>query len=172
MKAAIYLRASTNEQDAANQLPALKDLARGRGFEVIEVYQENETAWRAGHQAELARLIEDAAKGRFQVVLVWALDRLTREGPAAILNLVDRFKRYRVRVISYQETWTEVPGELADLLYAITGWVANWESRRRSERTKAGLERVKANGKVLGRPLGSRDKRQRARRGYLLRYAK
>ena len=103
--------------------------------------------------------------------LVWALDRLTREGVAAILNLVDRFKRYGVRVISLQESWTEAPGDMADLLYAITGWVANFESKRKSERTKAGLQRALAQGRRLGRPKGSRDQRKRVRTGYLLRYA-
>lgn len=171
-KAAIYIRVSSEEQDASNQLPALKDLAARRGFEVGEVYSEAETAWRAGHQGELARLIEDARKARFKVVLVWALDRLSREGPAAMLAVIDKLKAYGVRVISYQEAWTEAPGELGELLYAITGWVARMESQRRSERTKAGLERVKANGKVLGRPMGRRDSGKRSRRGYFRRYAK
>jgi DNA invertase Pin-like site-specific DNA recombinase len=97
-------------------------------------------------------------------MLVWALDRLSREGSLAILSLVNRLKVYGVKVISYQESWTEAPGELAELLYALTGWVARMESQRRSERTKAGLARVKALGKRLGRPLGSKDKKRRKRR--------
>jgi len=67
-------------------------------------------------------------------------------------------------VLSYQESWTEAPGELGELLYALTGWVAKMESQRRSERTKAGLARVKAQGKRLGRPPGSKDRRKRRRR--------
>lgn len=170
MKAAIYLRVSTKEQDTDNQLPALQGMAKGRGLEVVQVYSEVDTAWRSGHQAELARLIDDARKGKFDVVLVWALDRLSREGALAVLSLVDKLKQYNVKVISYQESWTEAPGQLADLLYAITGWVANMESERRSERTKAGLERARREGK----PIGKRgpDKGKRSRRGYLLRYAK
>ena len=74
------------------------------------------------------------------MLLVWALDRLSREGAAAILNLIDAFKVYGVRVISYQEAWTEAPGQIGEILYAITGWVARMESQRRSERTKAGIE--------------------------------
>ena len=107
-------------------------------------------------------MVEDGRKSKVDVVLVWALDRLSREGPLAILSLVDRLKRYGVRVISYQEPWTEAPGDLADILYAITGWVAREESKRRSERTKAGLERARA----LGKPIGKRgpDKRKRKRR--------
>ena len=103
-------------------------------------------------------------KRKFDVVLVWALDRLSREGPLAILTLVNRLKNCGVKVISYQEPWTEAPGELGDLLYALSGWVARMESQRRSERTKAGLARVKAQGKCLGRPSGSKDKRKRRSR--------
>ena len=163
MRTSIYVRVSTGEQDTANQLSVLKDWAQQRGFEVTGVYGEEESAWKAGHQRELARLVDDARKRRFDAVLVWALDRLSREGPLAILTLVERLKKCGVKVISYHESWTEAPGELADLLYALTGWVARMESQRRSERTKAGLVRVKAQGKHLGRPPGSKDKRRRRR---------
>jgi len=61
-------------------------------------------------------------------------------------------------------SWTEAPGDLTELLYALTGWVARMENQRRSERTKAGLARVKAQGKQLGRPPGSKGRRKRKRR--------
>ena len=162
MKTALYLRVSTIEQDTANQLPALEDYAKHHGLEIVQTYSEEGTAWKNGHQPKLARLLQDAKHGRFQVVLVWSLDRLSREGSLAILKLVDRLKHYGVRVLSYQESWTEAPGELADILYAITGWVAKMESQRRSERTKAGMERAQKEGK----PIGKRgpDKKKRARR--------
>ena len=139
----------------------LEDWAFQRGYEVINTYSETESAWKAGHQRELAQLLDDARKRQFEVVLVWALDRLSREGPLAILSLVNRLKTSGVSVLSYQEAWTEAPGELGELLYAIAGWVARMESQRRSERIKAGLARVVAQGKKLGRPRGSKDKRKR-----------
>ena len=163
-KAAIYNRVSTSEQDATNQLLALSDWAECRGYEVVESYAETESAWRDGHEQELGRLLIDARKGKFDIVLVWALDRLSREGALAILTLVHRFRVYGVQVISYQETWTEAPGEIGEVLFALTGWVAEMESRRRSERTKAGLRRAVAQGKTLGRPPGSKDKRRRKKR--------
>ena len=164
MKTVIYARVSTGEQDAENQIMVLTTWAEQRGYEVIRVYQEDESAWKSGHQRELANLIADARKGRFQAVLVWALDRLSREGPLAILSLVNRLKICGVKVLSYQDSWTEAPGELGELLFAIAGWVARMESQRRSERTKAGLARVVAKGKKLGRPKGSKDKKKRKRR--------
>lgn len=166
MKCCIYSRVSTAEQDIENQLIILEEMAGRRDWEVYQIYQEEESAWKAGHQYQLARLKTDATKRKFDVVLVWALDRLTREGVTAILKLVDWFKTYGVRIISYQESWTEAPGELSELLYAITGWVARFESQRRSERTKAGLARVEKYGSRSGVPTGKRgkDKHKRRRR--------
>ena len=173
MKVALYARVSTGEQTTDNQLRALEAYAVSRGWQIVEVYQENESAWKAGHQRELARLLSDSRNGKrkVDVVLVWALDRLSREGAAAILNLINTFKAYGIRVISYQESWTEAPGAIGEVLYAIAGWVAKMESERRSERTKVGLARVISQGTKLGRPTGSKDGGKRKRTGYLLRYA-
>ena len=173
MKAAVYLRVSTTEQNVDNQLPVLEAYADSRGWQIVEVYRENESAWKSGHQKELARLLAEIRRGtrKYDVLLIWALDRLSRGGAAAILNLVDTFKTYNVRVISLQESWTEAPGAIGEVLYAIAGWVAKMESERRSERTKAGLARAIASGKRLGRPTGSKDGGKRKRTGYLLRYA-
>lgn len=162
--AAIYCRVSTGGQEPDNQIRVLQEWARARSFEVIEVYCETESAWRNGHQAELARLVKDARRGRFRFVLVWALDRLSRLGALSILSLIHNLARYGVKVLSHQESWTEAPGELAEILYAVTGWVARMESQRRSERTKAGLERVRAAGVRLGRPPGAKDRKRRKRR--------
>ena len=145
-RVAVYLRVSTNEQVADNQLPALRDFAKNRGWEIIEIYSEQESAWKSGHQHELARLKVDARQHKFEIVLIWALDRLSREGAAAILNLISTFKTYGVKVISYQEAWTEAPGEIGEILFAIAGWVARMESQRRSERIKAGIERARNDG--------------------------
>jgi len=166
VKAAFYIRVSTDEQTTDNQRPALEALAGQRGWQIIDTYAEQGSAWKDGHQPELKRLLA-ACRGnrdRPDVVLVWALDRLTRQGPAAILNLIHTFRTYGVRVISYQESWTEAPGELEELLLAVAAWVAQQESRRRSERTKAGMERARREG----RPIGKRgpDKGRRRKRTY------
>ena len=168
MKVCIYSRVSTNEQDTKNQSAILADWANERGYQVVKVYEEQESAWKSGHQRELANLVADARKRKFQAVLVWALDRLSREGALAILTLVHKLSSNGVKVLSYQESWTEAPGEIAELLYALSGWVARMESQRRSERTKAGLARARAKGKRLGRPRGSKDRRKRKRRQIII----
>ena len=162
MKVTIYCRISTTEQSIENQLPVLEQFCQHRGWQIIDTYYEQGSAWLLGHQPELAKLLKEARLGRYDVVLVWALDRLSRAGALAILRLVDRFKEYRVKVISYQESWTEAPGELAEILYSITGWVARMESQRQSERVKAGLERAKRDGTGVR----GKDKKRRKRRWF------
>lgn len=167
----VYLRVSTGDQDANNQLPALKDWIKERGHELVALYQEDETAWKSGHQHQLSRLMADLPKYQPNILLVWALDRLTRQGIGAILQLINNFRVHGVHVVSYSEPWTEQDGPMLELLYAIAGWAANFEAGRISQRTLAGLDRARANGKKLGRPQGSKDAKKRKRTGYLLRYA-
>jgi DNA invertase Pin-like site-specific DNA recombinase len=172
MKVVVYLRVSTKEQETANQLPALKHWIGSRGHKLVALYQEDESAWRAGHQRELSRLMADIPKYQPNILLVWALDRLTRQGIGAILQIVNSFRIHGVQVVSYSDPWTDQPpGPMLDLQYAIAGWAANFEADRISKRTLAGLERAKAEGKCLGRRQGSKDRKPRKKTGYLLRYA-
>ena len=71
MKAVIYARTSTNEQSTDNQVPVLKDWAKQRNFEVVEIYQEKESAWKSGHQKELTRLLSDVETGDVSLMLCW-----------------------------------------------------------------------------------------------------
>jgi DNA invertase Pin-like site-specific DNA recombinase len=167
----IWLRASDPSQHSENQLPELRAWAERRGFDVVKVYTVQESAWKGAHHKALTQVYQDARTGRFQILLVWALDRLSREGVAATLEIIERLGRYGVKVLSLQESWTEVEGPMQELLLSIVAWVARMESNRRSERTKAGLARAVSEGKRLGRPVGSKDKKKRSRRGYFARWA-
>ncbi len=146
MKAALYLRVSTSEQDTKNQIAPLRKLAEARSWQIDGIYQENETAWRANHQPEPARLLRDCAGREYEIVLVFALDRLTRQGSASILNLVNTFAVYGCKVISYSESWTEAPGIAGEIMLAIVGWVARMESERKNQNTRAGLAKARENG--------------------------
>lgn len=99
---AIWLRASDPSQHPENQLPELRAWAERRGFEVAAVYQVQESAWKGAHQKTLTQVYQAARAGRFQILLVWALDRLSREGVAATLESIERLGRYGVKVLSLQ----------------------------------------------------------------------
>jgi DNA invertase Pin-like site-specific DNA recombinase len=152
MRAAIWARVSTDRQETDNQVSQLRELAGRRGVQVVAVYKVEVSAWKGWHRKDLGLVLRDAQGHRFDVLFVWALDRLSREGPLETLQIVDRFGRAGVQVISLQEPWTEVSGEMRDLMLALVGWVARFESRRRSGRVKAGMARARMQGKRIGRP--------------------
>ena len=136
MKAAVYLRVSTTEQNAENQLPALEAYAASQGWTIAGVYSEEASAWRAGHQRELSRMLEDLRSGKrkYDRLLVWSLDRLSRQGPLQVLTLLDSFRRLGCPVVSVKEPWSDAP--FSDAMFSLVAWVARYESERRSERTR------------------------------------
>ena len=170
-RAAIWARVSTSEQETDNQVAKLREWATNRGFEVTIEYVLEESAFNGKHRARLTQALNDARLGRYEVLLVWALDRLTREGVEATLALLRRFRQCGVAVWSRQESWTETSDpRMAELLGSIYAWMAAEESRRRSERVKAGLERRRREGKPVGRQVGAKDRTKRRRSGYVARW--
>jgi DNA invertase Pin-like site-specific DNA recombinase len=122
-------------------------------------------------------LLEGAHLGNYDVVLIWALDRLSRKGPEDTLAVLRQFYERGCDVWSYQEPWleTSTPG-VRELLVSIFGWLAGQESARRSARIREGIgrrrrdiEAGKVQGRVGGRKPGSKDRRKRSNAGYLAR---
>jgi len=152
MKVALYARVSTDEQTEQNQIPILEQWAKSRGFEIVEVFRDVGSAWQKADQRALSGLLHYAHYGKFEAVLVWDLDRLTRGGIARFFNIADTLRQCGVRILSYRQSWTDTPSELQPLLFSVFAWFAEQESKKISERTKAGMERAKAEGKHVGRP--------------------
>jgi putative DNA-invertase from lambdoid prophage Rac len=173
MRIAAYIRVSTDQQTAENQLPAIMDYCKAHWWPEPEICVENESAWRNGHQKELARLRHEIQSGKrkYDYLVVWALDRLSRQGISATLQLINSFEALGCKVVSTQESCVAESGPMREVFAAMAAWAAKFESDRRSERTRAGLDRARAEGKRLGRPKGSKDNGRRKRTGYLLRYA-
>ncbi len=163
MKAALWARVSTSDQTPENQLAELRARASADGATVVREYVLVASAYQGEHQGQLSDMHHRAERGEFDALYVWALDRLSREGIAATLAALKPLTIRGIRVISLKEPWLEAMGQpaLRDLLVALFGWVAEQESARRSERVRAGQARARAQGKHMGRPKGSRDKRKR-----------
>ena len=138
-------------QDPENQLVELRRYALARGWETVE-YADRASGKTAERDA-LQRMFEDASRRKFEVVLVWALDRLTREGPLQTLLHVKRLADYGVLLESYTEPFFRTSGPAGELILPIFAWVAKQERLRISERTKAGLETARNKGVRLGRPF-------------------
>lgn len=169
-RAGLWLRVSKGEQDTENQRPQLEAWAGRRGDEVVVVYTVEQSAYAGNHRATLAQAVEDARLRRYEVLYIWALDRLSREGPEATLRALRQFRDHGVQVVSLQEPWLETVGAAGELLVSILGWLAQQESARKSERVKAGLERRRAEGLPVGRQPGAKDKKPRKRSGYYRRW--
>ena len=150
MNVAIYLRVSTTDQDAQNQLPEIERLCAARGWTITHRYEETVSGSKA--RPELARLLADAHAGCFSAAVVWALDRLSREGIGPVAGIVAKLDAAHVALVSVKESWCDNSGPVRDLLVSVMAWVAKQEKARLVERTKAGLDRARAKGKRLGRP--------------------
>ncbi len=158
MRIALYARISTNNgrQYAENQLAELRDWAKRLGGDITAEYVDEASGSRSDRK-RLNRMLADAHRRRFDTVLVWALDRLSREGIVRLTGYLERLKQSGVRLMSHQEPWLDTAGPISDLLIAIFGWVAQQERTRISERVKAGLRTARAKGKRLGRPVSRID---------------
>lgn len=174
MRIGLYCRVSKNDesQDPQNQIEPLRSYAKALGGEIVQEYIDQASGSGSADRASFLRLLEDADRRKFDLVLIWALDRISREGISHTLGYIERFKRNGVAIKSLQEPWLDTGDEsLGQLLLAIFSWVAKQERVRIIERTKAGLARARAAGKTLGRPNGAKDRKERRKSGYHMRYA-
>jgi DNA invertase Pin-like site-specific DNA recombinase len=148
-RAALYLRVSTDRQSTENQKPEVEQLARARGFEVVTIYEEQASAAKARPKYE--QMLKDARRRKFDVLVVWALDRFGRSMTGNLTDVLE-LDRVGVTVVSVRESWLDTGSPVRSLLVAILSWVAEQERARLIERTKAGLEAARRRGAKIGRP--------------------
>ncbi len=158
-RVAIYLRVSKDDgsQETDNQLIQLREFCEHwEGHELVAYYVGRESGTQDRRERRnFDRLFADAARRRFDVLLFWALDRFSREGIRKTIAYLERLDACRVAFKSYTEPFLDTDNELiAHIVLGVTSYYAQQEALRISSRTKAGLERAKKSGKVLGRPDG------------------
>lgn len=164
--AALWARVSTLYQDPENQVPAMRQFAEHHCHTVKRIYRLTDaSAYRGEHVELLKTAMEDAYRGEFKILVVWAVDRISRQGIEDVLKLYRMFRERGVTLVSIQEPWLNGSDATVELLTAVAAWVARQESVRRSERVKAGLAMRKAKGlPVGGRQPGAKDRKPRKRR--------
>lgn len=152
MTIAIYARVSKRfgTQETENQLIQLREFVARQGWTVYREYVDRESA-KSGNRAEFQRLFKDAGERQFDLVLFWALDRFSREGVLETLNYLQRLTAAGVGWRSYTEQYLDSCGIFKDAVLAILAAIAKQERVRLSERTVAGLERARKQGRVGGR---------------------
>lgn len=168
IRVAIYARVSKDEkfgdnrfQDPENQLVILRDYCSRMGF---EVYKEYVDKWSGAdpNRPSFKEMLNDAYRRWFDVIIVWKLDRFSREPMFVQMGYINNLKERGIGIISLTETWLDTRKEnpTSELLLAIMTWVAGEERRKISERTKAGI----AQRRAIGQWKGGRPKKERGGR--------
>lgn len=152
MRAAIYVRVSTDDQTVENQQLALREVAARAGWEVVGVYADHGISGAKGRdkRPEFDRLCKDAARRRFDVVMAWSVDRLGRSLQDLVALLTELHALKIDLFLQQQGIDTTTPAGKA--LFQMLGVFAEFERSMIRDRTKAGLARARAQGKTLGRP--------------------
>jgi len=151
MRAAIYARVSTTDQDNSLQVGELTGYVERRGWELTEIYQDHLSGAKASRPG-LEKLLADAHSRRFDVVLVWKLDRFGR----SLLHCVAAIQELRsidIRFIATSQGMdTDETNPASKLLLHILAAVAEFERELIRERVQAGVRKARAQGKRIGRP--------------------
>jgi DNA invertase Pin-like site-specific DNA recombinase len=145
---ALYLRVSTVDQHPETQLHDLRAMAQHRGFQIVAEYTDRISGTKA-RRPGLDDLLRDARRGRFQVVLVWASDRIARS-VRHFLEVLDEFNRLSIEFVSFREN-LDTGGPLGRAVVIIIGAIAELERNLIIERVRAGMRRARLEGRHIGR---------------------
>jgi DNA invertase Pin-like site-specific DNA recombinase len=149
VRAAIYARVSTLDQHVENQLQELRRYAEARGWSAIE-YVDRGVSGAKDRRPALDEMLAAAKRRKFDVLVVWRLDRLGRNLRHLILML-DEVNALGVAFVSLAEG-IDATTPAGRLQLHVLGAIAEFERSRIQERVCAGLRRARAQGKRLGRP--------------------
>jgi len=166
MRVALYARVSTadKDQDPETQLMHLRDFCQAQGWEVYKEYVDKASALDVAHRSAWRELLDDAAKRRFKLVLVFKLDRAFR----SVKHMHDTLGTWDALGVSFQSLREQFDTStaLGRLLLNLLASLAEFELELIRERVRAGMERARRQGKSIGRP------RVTQRRGFNGRYEK
>lgn len=147
-RAALYLRVSTLDQHPETQLYDLLQIAAQRDYQIVEQYTDKVSGAKA-RRPGLDKMMADARRGRFDVVVTWASDRLARS-VKHFLEVLDELNHLNVEFVSYREQ-LDTSGPLGRAIIVIVGAVAELERNLIIERVRAGMRRAKLEGRHIGR---------------------
>lgn len=171
MKVAIYARVSkdTEKQDGRfqnpdNQLMALNDYCLYNKYEVVGIYIDKQSG-ADPNRPQFKQMLKHAERRLFEAIIVWKIDRFSREPMFVVLGYINKLNSYNVGLISMTETWLDTRKEnpVSELILSIMSWFSADERRKISERTKLGIARKKAEGTYKGGIRG-KDRKPRKKR--------
>lgn len=160
---ALYVRVSTDKQEAENQVIQLKEFCNRSNYAIKEIYIDI-VSGKEESRPQFDKLFLDAHKKLFSGVVFWDLSRFSRSGTLYTLQKLKELDNLNIFWQSYQEAYFNSAGQFKDVLISILATLAKLEREKISERTKAGLERARRQGSPIGKR--GKDKKPRRRRGY------
>jgi DNA invertase Pin-like site-specific DNA recombinase len=150
-RAVLYARVSTNNgQDPEMQLRELREYCLRRGWPVVSEYTDIGISGAKERRPQLDRLIADAHKRKFEVIVVWKFDRFARS-VSHLLRALENFRALGIEFVSLSEQ-IDTSTPTGKMIFTVLGAVAELERSLIAERVRAGLRNARAKGKRLGRP--------------------
>src|ERR1035437_9074620 len=147
-RAALYMRVSTVDQHPETQLLDLRQMAKQRGYEIVQEFTDRISGAKA-RRPGLDAMMRDARRGRFDIVLVWACDRIARS-TKHFLEVLDELSHLNTEFVSFREQ-IDTSGPLGRAVVVIIGAIAELERSLIVERVRAGMRRAKLEGRHIGR---------------------
>ena len=147
-RAVLYTRISTADQNATTQLLDLRQLAAQRGYEIVAEFSDVISGTKS-RRPGLDQLMGCARRGRFDVIMVWASDRIARS-VKHFLEVLDELSRLEVEYVSLREN-LDTGGPLGRAIVVIIAAIAELERSLIIERVRAGMRRARLEGRQIGR---------------------
>jgi len=150
-RAVLYSRVSTtNGQDPEMQSRDIREYCQRRGWPLVGEYVDVGISGAKERRPQLDRLVADAHKRKFEVIVVWKFDRFARS-VSHLLRALENFRSLGIEFVSLSEQ-IDTSTPTGKMIFTVLGAVAELERSLIAERVRAGLRNAKAKGRKLGRP--------------------
>lgn len=156
-RCAIYTRVSTGHQDTTNQLDVLREVARLKGLTIVQEFVDDGVSGTHGRDKRKGfdNLLKGATRKDFEIILVWSVDRLGRN-IQDLISFLNEIQSVECDLYLHQNGIdTSTPS--GRLMFGMLSLFADFERSIISERTRAGIERARKQGKKIGRPSNMND---------------
>jgi DNA invertase Pin-like site-specific DNA recombinase len=153
MRIGIYARVSSKKQDEMNQVLELREFVRTQtGWSLEREYIDKVSGAGKKERPQFQQMLTDASQKKFDLLLFWSLDRLSREGIVKTIDYLEKLQGWNVGWRSYTQPFLDTGNKMVTgIVLSVLAAVAQQERVTISERTRAGLQRAVKAGRVLGR---------------------
>src|ERR1700688_3134006 len=148
-RVAVYARVSTVDQHPESQLLDLRQFAAQRGLQIVQEYVDHGFCGAKARRPALDKMMEDARRHKFDVVMVWSCDRLARS-TKHLLQVLDELNGFGIQFLSQREA-IDTDGALGRAIIVIVSAIAELERSLIVERVRSGMRRAKLEGRQIGR---------------------